>query len=166
MTILFIIIVVILNTILQSTLITYIGVFGVVPNTAIVIVTLIAIKKGRLYGSAFGLFAGLLQDIMFSVVIGVNGFILFFIGYLIGFAHNSFTKETAVYPFVFTALGTIFYNFVFALMQFFLSREVVFIDAVRSVFSLEIIYNGFIAVVLFIVMQRIFIQPNLRFGRR
>jgi hypothetical protein len=37
---------------------------------------------------------------------------------------------------------------------------------VRSVFSLEVIYNGVIAVLLFMLVQRIFIQPNLKFGRR
>lgn len=166
MTIILIVVVILLNTILQSTLIPYIGVFDVVPNTAIAIVALISIKKGRFYGSVSGFSAGLLQDVMFSAVIGINAFILFFLGYLIGFAHNSFTRETAVYPFVFTAMGTIFYNLVFALIQFFLSRDIVFIDVVKRIFSLEIMYNGVVAVVLFIIMQKVFDQPNLRFGRR
>ncbi|MFO8241143.1 MAG: rod shape-determining protein MreD [Dissulfuribacterales bacterium] len=166
MTVLLITLAIIFNAILQSTLIPYIGVFGVIPNTAIVIIVLIALRKGRVYGSAFGIFAGLLQDIFFSQIIGINGFILFFIGYLVGFAHDAFTRETAINPFIFTAVGTIFYNFLFSLFQFFLSRDIIFIDAVKSIFSLEVFYNGIIAVILFKLIQRIFIQPNLRFGRR
>ena len=166
MTILLIFLMIILNLVIQSTLIPYIGVFGVVPNTALVIVVIIALRKGRVYGSIFGLLAGLLQDVLFSAVIGVNGLILFFIGYYVGFAANAFTRETAVNPFIFSALGTIFYNMVFSLMQFFLSRDITFIQAVRSVFSVEVIYNGLVAVILFKILQRLFMQPKLRFGRR
>jgi len=161
-----IIMAVLLNTIIQATLIPYIGVFGVVPNTSIALIVLISLKKGRVYGSMFGLLAGLLQDVLFSLTIGVNGFILFFIGYFTGFAHNTFTRETAMNPFIFAGLGTIFYNFMYSLIQFFLSRDIVFVDAVKSIFSIEIVYNGLIAVVLFLILQRIFIQPSLRFGRR
>ncbi|MGM0395484.1 MAG: rod shape-determining protein MreD [Bacillota bacterium] len=166
MTVLLITLAIIFNAVLQSTLIPYVEVFGVVPNTAIVIIVLIALRKGKMYGSAFGIFAGLLQDILFSQIIGINGFILFFIGYFVGFAHNAFTRETAMNPFIFTVVGTIFYNFLFSLFQFFLSRDILFIDAVKSIFSLEVLYNGIIAVLLFKLVQRIFIQPNLKFGRR
>ncbi|WP_422486257.1 rod shape-determining protein MreD [Gudongella sp. DL1XJH-153] len=154
------------NTIIQATLIPYIGVFGVVPNTAIALIVLISLKKGRVCGSMFGLLAGLLQDVLFSVTIGVNGFILFFIGYFTGFAHNTLTRENAINPFIFAGLGTIFYNFMYSLIQFFLSRDIIFVEAVRKTFSMEIVYNGLIAVILFMILQRIFIQPNLRFGRR
>ncbi|WP_409228261.1 rod shape-determining protein MreD [Gudongella sp. SC589] len=166
MTILLITMSIIINIILQATLIPYIGVFGVVPNTAIVLVVMIALKKGRVYGSAFGLIVGLLQDVLFSITIGVNAFILFFIGYLVGFAYESLTRESGINHFIFTALSTIFYNFMFSLFQFFLSRDINFVDAVKSVFSLEVVYNGIIAVLLFMIVQRIFIQPNLKFGRR
>jgi rod shape-determining protein MreD len=157
---------IILNIIIQATLIPHIGVFGVVPNTAIVLVVMIALKKGRIYGASFGIFAGMLQDILFSITLGVNSFILFFIGYFVGLAHDSLTKDSAMNHFIFTAISTVFYNILFSLFQFFLSREITFIDAVRSVFSLEVIYNGVIAVLLFMLVQRIFIQPNLKFGRR
>ena len=157
---------IILNIIIQATLIPHIGVFGVVPNTAIVLVVMIALKKGRIYGSVFGRLAGLLQDILFSITLGVNAFILFFIGYFVGFAYDSLTKESGINHFIFTALSTVFYNSLFSLFQFFLSRDINFVEAVKSVFSFEVIYNGIIAVLLFMLVQRIFIQPNLRFGRR
>jgi len=155
-----------LNIIIQATLIPNIGVFGVVPNTALVLVVMIALKKGRIYGSAFGLLAGLLQDVLFSITIGVNAFILFFIGYFVGFAYNSLTRESGINHFIFTALSTVFYNVLFSLIQFFLSRDVSFVDAVQSIFSLEVVYNGIIAVLLFMLIQRLFTQPNLKFGRR
>lgn len=166
MTILLIVISIIFNIVIQATLIPHIGVFGVVPNTAIVLVVMIALKKGRLYGSGFGLLTGLLQDVLFSVTLGVNAFILFFIGYFVGFAYNSLTRESGANHFIFAALSTMFYNFLFSMFQFFLSREVTFVDAVQSVFSLEMIYNGLVALMLFMLVQRIFIQPNLKFGRR
>ncbi len=66
------------NFILQSTVFSQISIFGVVPNTGLIIIVTIALLKGRRIGGVVGLLVGLLQDIIFSPVIGVNGFIYFF----------------------------------------------------------------------------------------
>ena len=77
MKIFLIVLTVIINLIIQSTLIPYFEILGVVPNTALIIVVVLALAKGKYYGGVFGLIIGLLQDIIFSVTIGVNGFIFF-----------------------------------------------------------------------------------------
>lgn len=69
--------IIIINLILQSTILPYLDIMGVVPNTALVIVVIIALSKGKYYGGFFGLFIGLMQDIIFNITIGINGFIYF-----------------------------------------------------------------------------------------
>lgn len=166
MKIFLIVLTVIINLIFQSTLLPYFEIFGVVPNTALIIVVVLALAKGKYYGGVFGLIIGLLQDIMFSVTLGVNGFIFFFAGYFIGFVEDTFARDNVANPIILTALTTIYYNIVYSLFMYFLSINVSFNLAVKSVFSLEIIYNCLVSIVIYKLFQKIFSEPRIRFNRR
>lgn len=77
MTIILIFLTIILNLVLQSTILPYFEIIGKVPNTGLIIVVIIALAKGRYYGGLFGMLIGLLQDMLFSTTIGVNAIIYF-----------------------------------------------------------------------------------------
>jgi len=156
---------IIINTIFQSTILPDLRVFGMVPNTALVIIVILSLLKGRVYGSIVGLFVGFIQDVLFSSVLGVNAFIFFFVGYIIGFAKDSFARENIINPVIFSILGTIFYNILYSLFMFFLSVDITFIEAVRSVVSFEIVLNGIASIVIYKIFQKIYSQPKIRFSR-
>lgn len=156
---------IIFNLVIQTTIIHLFPIAGIVPNTALVLIIVIALKLGRVKGAIFGLTAGLFQDILFSSTIGINAFILFFIGYAVGFAENSFSRENIINPVIFTVLGTIFYNFTYSLFLFFLSREIAFMDAVKTIFSIEIVYNALFAVIYGYLVHIIFAKPKIVFKR-
>ncbi len=162
---LIILLMIIFNLVIQTTIIPFFPIMGIVPNTALVLIVVIALKFGRVKGAIFGLLAGLLQDILFSSTIGINAFILFFVGYIIGFAENSFSRENIINPIIFTMAGTVFYNFVYSLFLFFLSREIVFMDAIRNIFSIEIIYNALFAAIYGYLVHIIFAKPKISFKR-
>lgn len=166
LSILLILLTIICNLILQSTILPYFEVLDVVPNTALVIVVVLALAKGRYYGGFFGVLIGLLQDVIFSMTLGVNSFIYFFVGYFIGFVEDTFARDNVINPIIFTALSTIFYNIMYSLFMFFLSRNVTFNDAVKSVFSIEIIYNCLISILIYKIFQIIFSEPKIRFNKR
>jgi rod shape-determining protein MreD len=157
---------IILNLILQSTILPYFAIMGVVPNTALILVVVIALAKGKRYGSILGLVIGLLQDIIFSLTIGINAFIYFFIGYFIGFIEDTFARDNVINPIIFTALSTIFYNIVYSIFMYFLSRNITFVDAVMSVFSIEIIYNCFVSILIYKLFQILYSEPKIRFNKR
>lgn len=161
-----IILTIILNLILQSTILPYFAILGVVPNTALIIVVVLALAKGKVYGGIFGLIIGLLQDVMFSLTIGVNGFIYFFIGYFIGFIEDTFARDNILNPILFTALGTIFYNITYSIFMYFLSRHLTFIDAVMSVFSIEVVYNCIVSIIIYKLFQNVFLEPKIRFNKK
>lgn len=165
MTIFLILITIILNLILQSTIFPLFEVLGKVPNTALIIVVVLALAKGRFYGGLFGLLIGLLQDVIFSMTIGVNAIIFFFAGYFIGYVEDTFARESVINVIIFTALATIYYNIFYSLSMYFLSRPMDFITAVKSVFSFEIVYNCIISVFVFKVFQTIFNEPKIRFNK-
>ena len=110
-----IILVIILNLIIQSTILPYFSIMGVVPNTSLVLLVLISLAKGKVYGSVSGLIIGMLQDIMFSVTLGINSLIYFLIGYFIGFIEDTFARDNIINPIIFTASSTMFYNIVYSI---------------------------------------------------
>lgn len=166
MTIIILVLVLVLNLLLQSAIIPYISIFGVVPNTALLIVIAISLLKGKYYGGFMGLIIGLLQDIIFSPIIGVNAFIYFFAGYLIGLIENRLSRENVFIPLIFSIAGTIYYNFVYYVFMFFLARDIPFLSFARDIMIVEIIYNGILSIPIYMIFSRIFVAPTIRFGKR
>ncbi len=166
MTVLLISLTIILNLLLQSTVLPYFEILDKVPNTGLIIVVIIALAKGRYYGGLLGILIGLLQDVLFSTVIGVNSIIYFFAGYLIGYVEDTFARNSLINIIIFTALGTIYYNIFYSLYMYFLNRPVTFILAVKSVFSFEVIYNCIIAILVYKLFQKIIAEPKIRFSKR
>ncbi|MCQ4923716.1 rod shape-determining protein MreD [Tissierella carlieri] len=166
MIVLILTIVVLLNFFLQSSILPYINILGVVPNTALLIVISIALYKGRFYGGFVGLVIGIVQDIVFSPVIGVNAFIYFFAGYLVGLVENKLTKENIFIPILFSILGTIYYNFSYYVFMFFLSKNIPFLSFAKDILVIETIYNCVLSIPIYKIFSKIFVVPTIRFGNR
>lgn len=166
MTITALIIILISNIILQSSILPFLSFFGYAPNTGLVLVVIIALRKGKYYGGFFGLALGLIQDILFGQVVGVNALILFFVGYLIGIIEDIFDIENIVIPVVFSGISTILYNFSYYTIMFFLSMDISREVMIKNVFSIEIIYNTIFALLIYKLFAKIFVIPNLSFGKR
>ncbi|MCF6463691.1 rod shape-determining protein MreD [Clostridium sp. Cult1] len=158
--------IIIINFILQSTILQYFNIFNVVPNTGLVIIVVIALLKGKRAGSIVGLIAGLLQDIIFSPVIGINGFLYFFIGYLVGMTENKLSKDNILIPFIMTLISTICYHLFYYLFMYFLSYNISFLIFFKDVVIIEMLYNSFISIILYKWFSKIFVIPSIRFGRR
>ena len=166
MNILTIFLIIIINFILQSTVLSYFSIFGVLPNTSLIIIVVIALLKGRKAGSIVGLIMGLLQDIIFSPVIGVNAFIYFFIGYFIGMAESKLSKDNALIPFVITIGSTIGYHLFYYLFMFFLGHNLNFSVFFKKVVIFETAYNSLLSILFYKWFSKMFIIPSIRFGRR
>lgn len=166
MTIIILLMVLFLNFFLQSTIIPYMSILGVVPNTALLIVISISLLKGKYYGGFTGLFIGILQDIVFSSVVGINAFIYFFAGYLIGLVENKLSRDNLFIPLIFSIIGTIYYNFSYYIFMFFLSLDIPFLLFTKNIMIIEIIYNAVLSIPVYILFSKFFVEPTIRFGRR
>ncbi|WP_072743376.1 rod shape-determining protein MreD [Sporanaerobacter acetigenes] len=158
--------IVLANFILQSTVFQYLGIFGVIPNTTLIIVVCIAILKGKKVGGVVGVLAGLLQDIIFSTTIGPNAFVYFFIGYFVGMIEQKFYKESSFIPFIFTAISTIVYHGLYFVVIYFLGIKIHFPLFLKNVVLIEILYNSILAIPIYKWFSNIFVVPSIRFGRR
>lgn len=166
MNIFILLVVVFINFFLQSAIFPYLAVFGVVPNTALLIVIAISLFKGRYYGGFLGLIIGLLQDIVFNPVIGINAFIYFFAGYLVGLVENKLTKDNLLIPVLFSILGVIYYNFSYYVFMYFLSRDIPFLSFAKDVLLIEIIYSSILSIPIYKIFSKIFVTPGIRFGSK
>ena len=84
----------------------------------------------------------------------------------IRFVEDTFARDNVINPIIFTGLATIFYNIMFSLFMYFLSRNITFIAAVKSVFSLEILYNCLVSIIIYKIFYKIFSEPKIRFNKR
>lgn len=155
-----------INIVFQSSILPYLSLFGFKSNTGLVLVIIVALRKGKYYGGFFGLTLGLIQDILFGQVIGINALIFFIIGYVIGMIQDVLNIENTAIPIIFSAIFTIIYNFFYYIILFFLSRDISREFMIKNVFSIEILYNIIFAVLIFKLFSKIFTIPNLSFGKR
>lgn len=158
--------IIIINFIIQSTILPSYAILDVVPNTAIIIVVLMALLKGASFGSMTGLIIGLLQDVAFSTIVGVNGIIYFFIGYTIGMNEEKLTKDNILTPIILSILATISYHVLYYLFLFFLGHTIDFYGFLRKVVLLEMFYNGLLSIFFYKLFNKIFTIPSIRFGRK
>lgn len=157
---------IIINTVFQTTILPYLAILGIVPNTALVLTVVISILRGRYFGLFFGLAIGLVQDILFGTVIGINAFIYSMIGYSIGMIQNILNTDNIAVPIVFSGLATVVYNFSYAVFIYFLSREITYSILISKIFSIEIILNILISIIIYKLLSKTFKVPTLKFGNR
>ena len=166
MTIFIFILLMLVNFFLQSSFLPYFSIFDVVPNTAIILIICIALFKGKNYGSIFGLFIGLLQDIIFSPIIGINAFIYFFLGYVLGLIENKLVRGNIFIPIIFSALGIIYYNFSYYVFTYFLSQEIPFLSFAKNTLLTEIIYTAILTIPVYLLFSKVLISPTMTFNRK
>lgn len=154
------------NMVVQSTILPYWTVFGYAPNTALMCVISIALIKGRYHGAFFGLAIGLLQDIAFGLVIGINGLIYFIIGYVVGMLQLSLNTGNKLVPALSGGLTTIVYNFLYFVLMFFLAKNTPDLDVLKNIISIEILYNSILVIFIHGLFTDIFEKPSLSFKRR
>ncbi len=90
---------------LQSTFFQAVSFTGVVPNLLIIITSISGFAGGKKDGMMVGFLSGLLVDIFYGPVLGLNALIFLYIGYMNGFGNRVFYPEDVKLPMVFITLS-------------------------------------------------------------
>lgn len=93
------------NFILQTTLFPLFSIRGILPNTALIIVTSYALLRGSREGALVGVASGLLQDIFFCTSIGFYSGLFLLFGFLIGRSQRNFYRENYLLPILFCTVS-------------------------------------------------------------
>lgn len=155
-------IVVIVNLILQATVFSRFNILSVHANINIPVIIGLAIGFGPFVGGFSGLIIGIIEDVMFSQVLGVRALVYFVIGFLIGNSEAGINKDDIRTGLVLTALAT-FVEFLgnSLIMKLVANEKIVFSYLLGPIF-IEIIMNCLLYVLVFYLMKKIFVFPRFR----
>lgn len=148
--------IIVFNLILQSTLFQWFKIYGVVPNTALIIVISFAIYSGKMEGAIIGFCAGILQDIIFGRTIGLNTSVLMITGYLVGLMNQKIIKENLIIPFLLTISTTVLYETVNLLLIFLLGYRIELLSMVKKILLVEVIYNSILSIIIYFYVSKLF----------
>ena len=127
-------------------------IFGIAPNIAIIIVVSFALLRYEMEGAAIGFFAGLLQDIFFGVVLGLNAFLYMVIGYFSGKPFKEFYAENYLLPVVLVGISTLFFNFAYYIFVFLFRGRLDFLYYMWSIILPSTLYNTAITLPVYIII--------------
>jgi rod shape-determining protein MreD len=113
-------IIVVLNFIISATWLQHIAIWGIIPNTALIIVVCYAILRDDTEGAIIGFCAGLLYDIFFGQALGVSALLMMLLGFFAGKPFKDFFKENYIAPIVVVAVASLLYEFMFFVLNFLL----------------------------------------------
>ncbi len=154
------------NFLLQSTLLQHFRVFGIIPNTALILVVHFAILWGKNRGALIGFFAGLLQDIFLGNIFGANALIYMIIGFNVGMLEKAVFKDNPLTPVLFTVVATVIYHIsLFSLMYIYQMRTD-FVSLLRSVIIIEAIFNGVLSPFIYKRLYEFVKLPHIKVKTR
>ncbi len=130
-----------LNFMLQTVLAPYLRIYGITPNTALILVVVIAMLGGLAKGLTFGLTAGILQDLFFSKALGVHTLIYGLLALGVGIFENKLFKDNRLTPTVLIVGATLFFYLVTYSMLYFADEVNSISFVLTHLFPLEALYN-------------------------
>jgi len=148
-------VVIVVTIIIQSTLLPLIGIKGICPDILLVIVVSYALLSGKEKGVGMGFFAGLLQDLAFGSIFGINTLSKVATGYICGLAERKVFKEHVLLPVAATAVATVFNGLVMFMVLFMLGHKVNVGSAIINNLVPLVGYNVIIAIPVHHIVYRI-----------
>lgn len=111
---------IILCFLLQTTVFHWMAFGGIVPNLMIVLTASFGFMRGERTGLLYGFFCGLLIDIFFANVLGLNAMIYMYIGYANGKFNRIFFPDEIKLPLILIFFSDLAYGFLYYLTLFLL----------------------------------------------
>lgn len=154
MRILILSLILIIEIILESTILPFIEIKSVAPNLMLITIISMGLIYGKREGIFLGLIGGLLYDILFGRILGVYGLIYMLIGYFMGISSEKVYRENRLIPLLFTIMGTLVYHGSFYLFQYLLGYEFSIIQYLKEYTGISLLLN----VILVMFVYPIFLK--------
>ncbi|QXM05757.1 rod shape-determining protein MreD [Crassaminicella indica] len=154
--------IIIFNFLIQSTLLQYFRILGVLPNTSLIVVVGFSILWGKKSGAIIGFFTGILQDIMLGNMIGTNALLYMLIGYNIGVLEKKIYKDNNLAPIFFTTISTILYHLVYYVFMYVSHNATNMIFLFRKIIFLEVIYNDVLSIFIYRILYQLTKHPYMK----
>ena len=143
---------IIINFLIQSTILHYIEIRGVIPNTTIILVVSYALLRGSTEGAIVGFFTGLLQDIFFGTSIGYFALFTTVTGYLFGRGNHNFYRENYILPMMLCAVAVLLYETMIYITSFLFRGQLNIIYILVNTILPETVYSCIFTIPLYRIL--------------
>jgi len=109
---------ILINYVMQTSVLPHIAVLGVTPDTALIFIVGYGILRGDVEGAIFGFSAGFLQDIFSGGPLGMFALFGMLIGYASGKPFRDFFKDNYFLPFLIVLIAILFQQFMIYISSF------------------------------------------------
>lgn len=141
---------------LQSTLFSQFHIGQTVPNLLVIVVATLGFLNGKKSGLIAGFFAGLLLDLFFGTIYGMNAIIYMYIGYTNGYFKKIIFPEDIKLPLIMIIGSDLAYNLIFYLFAFMFRGKFQVIYYLIHVIIPEAVYTAVLACFLYPLIHSLF----------
>ncbi len=138
-----------LNLWIQSTILSFIEVGGIIPNTSFILIVCYGRLRGDIEGGLFGFVSGLFMDVYFGRIIGMYALLGFFTGFLCGKPFRDYYRRNFVTLIFFIGIVTFFYEFVFYVMNYLFMGKLDLFFFIRTIIAPLCVYNMVASVIIY-----------------
>ncbi len=134
---------------LQSTLFSLFSIGGIRPNLLLIATASLGFLGGKRTGIYAGFFSGLLIDIGFRSVYGINALLYMYVGFVCGTLKKVLFPKDIKIPLLFIALSDLVYNILYYFILFFFRRRFDMMYYLMNIILPEVVYTTIMACVIY-----------------
>lgn len=138
-----------LTFLMQTTVFQWIALAGEVPNIILILVVSISYMRGRNEGMVLGFFAGLLIDLIYGDIVGINAILFVCVGFLVGMCSEIYYRDELSVPIILIAISDFAYNFAFYVINFLLRGRLQVLYYIWHTIMPEVVYTVLISLLVY-----------------
>ncbi len=143
---------IVLAIVLQSTLLHWVAVRGVIPDLGLIVLVFVAIRRGSMTAQLSGFASGVVEDVLSLSPLGFHAFIRAAVGFLYGLTEGSIFVDPILMPVILIIIATLFKALISSLLVAFLSIPAAGFGVFAGPLWIELGYNAVLAPFLFAVL--------------
>lgn len=141
-----------LAVVLQSTLLHWVAIRGVIPDLGLIILVFVAIRRGSMTAQLSGFATGVVEDFLSLSPLGFHAFIRTLVGFLYGLTVGSIFVDPILMPVILTIIATLFKALISSVLVSFLSIPAEGFSVFTGPLWIEMGYNAVLAPFLFALL--------------
>ena len=141
-----------LAVVLQSTLLHWVAVRGVIPDLGLIVLVFVAIRRGSMTAQLSGFASGVVEDVLSLSPLGFHAFIRTVVGFLYGLTEGSIFVDPIFMPVILIIIATLFKALISSLLVAFLSIPAAGFGVFAGPLWIELGYNAVLAPFLFALL--------------
>ncbi|MDQ4064770.1 MAG: rod shape-determining protein MreD [Actinomycetota bacterium] len=141
----------------QSTLLSYATILGVIPQLVLVVICCVAFIEGEHVGLVAGFFGGLFQDLQLAdgSIVGLYALVFTVIGYGVGLLREYTTPDSVWTPVIAIGVASALAELAYALLAILLGQEWIGMALTAQIAGLVVLYNVLLSPLVFPLVKRV-----------